>query len=426
MKSPIESLWFLRSRQAHQEKIDQRRSHNREEVQPTASPLENVQTTRVEPTLPDHASQSELDTLDPQSEGNIESVSQKNNNLDTNPKGESKEHDGTSPVEQTSQRQLKPLWRQVRNPFTQFMTRTSEAIRAGVKETPFILSPKMRRKRSGQSGFGKTWKCVGVSVTGTSHIKKQMQCQDAYLFKELAGGELIVAVADGAGSALLSQQGSQLVVKRAVTFLSNTISLYRPKSSGAWHYFVSQAFVLAYADLIQYALKQRRSVKDFATTLQIVVTTENWTVSAIIGDGAAVVLDVDDALFPVMIPQRGEYASETNFVTSSFSMKHLDVKVYSSPAQGIAVLTDGIVHVSINEKSNRPSSKFFIPFFKFLAATQSHQQAETGVVQFLESDQVNSKTDDDKTLVLALRQSASLSLGMNSCDTKQKVEEESR
>lgn len=420
MKSPLEGLRRLVSRQAHQERIDQRRSRNLEDVQHTVSLAEDVQPTHVEPTKPVQTSQFESDTLDSQHEMETESVSQENNNLDTDPKGELKRHDGTSSVEQTSQRQRKPRWRQIRNPFTWW----SNVIRTGFKTKPFIFPQMMHRSGSVPDGFGEVWKCVGVSVTGTSHIKKQMPCQDSHLFRELPGGVLIIAVADGAGSAILSKQGSQLVVKEAVTYLSTAISLYRPESDGAWKYFVSQAFVLAYAKLIQHALKQRKPVREFATTLQIVVTTEHWTVSAIIGDGTAVVLATDDSIHSIMTPQRGEYASETNFVTGSSSMHHVDIKVWKCPAQGVAVLTDGIVHLSINEQNNQPTFRFFMPFFKFLVATRSQQQAETHLVQFLESDQVNSKTDDDKTLVLALRQSVSLTLGMNSCATKQKVEDE--
>ncbi len=421
MKFLLENMGFLWSRQTHQEIVDQRRSHNQDEVHSTTSPPKYVQPPRVESALPDQAPQPEWNTSDSQHEVETELVSQKTNNLETDPKGESKQHANTSPVEQISQRQQKPLWRQMRNSFTQW----SNSIHTGFKRSLYICSQKMRRHGLLPDAFGKVWKCVGASVTGTSHVKKQMPCQDAYLFRELPCGVLTIAVADGAGSATLSQQGSQLVVKKAVTYLSTAIPLYKPKSHGAWNYLVSQAFVLAYAELSQHALKQRRPVKDFATTLQIVVATELWTVSAIIGDGTAVMLDTDKSIHSIMIPQRGEYASETNFVTGSSSINQIDIKVWKCPAQGVAVLTDGLIHLSINEQNNQPTFKFFMPFFKFLEATRNQQQAETNLVQFLESDQVNGKTDDDKTFVLAVRQSAPLIQGMNSCDTKQKVEEES-
>ena len=43
------------------------------------------------------------------------------------------------------------------------------------------------------------WKIGGVSVVGFSHIDEDIPCQDALAFKVKDNGQLIAAVADGAG-----------------------------------------------------------------------------------------------------------------------------------------------------------------------------------------------------------------------------------
>ena len=52
------------------------------------------------------------------------------------------------------------------------------------------------------------WHVAGVSVRGVSHIKRGQPCQDSHVWRELPGGAVVMAVADGAGSAILSQLGS--------------------------------------------------------------------------------------------------------------------------------------------------------------------------------------------------------------------------
>jgi serine/threonine protein phosphatase PrpC len=61
------------------------------------------------------------------------------------------------------------------------------------------------------------WRVVGTSVVGASHHKSQTPCQDTcdYRFCTLAGERaLVIAIADGAGSAKASEVGSQQAVEQ--------------------------------------------------------------------------------------------------------------------------------------------------------------------------------------------------------------------
>ena len=48
---------------------------------------------------------------------------------------------------------------------------------------------------------GGVWRVTGASVPGVSHLRSGLPCQDAHAWRQEAGGVLIAAVADGAGSA---------------------------------------------------------------------------------------------------------------------------------------------------------------------------------------------------------------------------------
>ena len=247
------------------------------------------------------------------------------------------------------------------------------------------------------------WKCAGVSMIGTKHTKKAVPCQDACRFKALPTGELVIAVADGAGSAMRAQEGAELAVNVAAYYLSRAISQYKPNSVKAWKVIIRHSFELARAMLIKQALDQATILQEYATTLQIIVMANDWTVSALVGDGTAIGLANDNSLISLMTPQKGEYANATNFITNGSFMDKLVVQVWPISVAGVAVLTDGLLQLAVNEKDNKPFPQFFNPLFGFLDASTSRQQATNALAEFLASDRINQRTDDDKTLVLARR-----------------------
>lgn len=264
----------------------------------------------------------------------------------------------------------------------------------------------------------KHWKYLGVSVIGAKHIKKAMPCQDACRCKALPTGELVIVVADGAGSAPRAQEGASLVVGAAVNYLSEAISKYKPNTATAWEEVIRHSFELARAGIIEHALDQTNALKDYATTLQIVIAANDWTISALIGDGTAIGLVNNNLSVSLMTPQKGEYANATNFITNASWLDKLDVQVWSEPVSGVAVLTDGLLNLAINEQDNTPFPQFFSPLFKFLDASTS-QRAKNHLIRFLESDRINRKTDDDKTLVLARRMARHGESEVGVCDSKQ-------
>ena len=73
-----------------------------------------------------------------------------------------------------------------------------------------------------------TWQTIGASVTGASHVKTNLPCQDAHGFAELPGGLLIAVVSDGAGSAPLAEVGAQTAVSAAMDYLRKYLPTFDP------------------------------------------------------------------------------------------------------------------------------------------------------------------------------------------------------
>src|SRR5690606_20218465 len=122
-----------------------------------------------------------------------------------------------------------------------------------------------------------------------------------------------------------------------------------------------------------------------------------------IGDGG-VVVDTGDGLEVAVIPMSGEYANMTHFVTDEDAVNLLITKVYSEPALRVAAFTDGIQRLALNLASNTPHEPFFAPFFSGIAKATAEQAEHLNalLLKFLSSPAVNERTDDDKTLVLAV------------------------
>jgi Protein phosphatase 2C len=132
-----------------------------------------------------------------------------------------------------------------------------------------------------------------------------------------------------------------------------------------------------------------------------------------IGDGAIIVsnrAEPDDYGW-VFWPQHGEFANQTNFITQDNALEVLEFELEERCIDEIAMFTDGIERLVLDLQQKIAHAPFFRPLFRWLVKTEpaaiSAEILESEVVsRYLGSKQVNDRTDDDKTLILASRRSA--------------------
>jgi hypothetical protein len=127
----------------------------------------------------------------------------------------------------------------------------------------------------------------------------------------------------------------------------------------------------------------------------------NATVVGQIGDGAIVVDDGE--LRAATWPQQGEYANTTHFLVDDDALEQL-VTVEAGAARRIAVFSDGLQALALQYDTKTPYEPFFAPFFDYLeTSAKDDVEVEDELRAYLESGSVNARTDDDKSLVLAVR-----------------------
>lgn len=252
------------------------------------------------------------------------------------------------------------------------------------------------------------WNILSASATGTSHTKNNTPCQDAHRWTLMENGTLLIAVADGAGSAERSQAGAVTAVEIAVTFMEGALTTMIPADEPAWERLLTEAFKQARAAVFALAEADNLSPRDFASTLTLAIANEAWLVTGQIGDGVVVAQTLSGELITVSPPQRGEYANETHFLIADNALSEFDGRIYRQEEtieciSALAVMTDGLLRLALDLTEDRPHAPFFNPLLNFAATPHDPKEARDQLMAFLDSPRVNARTDDDKTLVLAAK-----------------------
>ena len=245
------------------------------------------------------------------------------------------------------------------------------------------------------------WKIAGASRQGTSHLKLSTPCQDAHACAQFPDGTLVIAVADGAGSAKRSELGSAEAVKAVIAFAQSVVF---PQLGVGWMRFLLNAFEQARLALETLALEESVDLRDLACTLWVVVVTDELVAVARLGDGFAVAQLEDGSFFSLIGQQKGEYANETVFLTVTDAIDRVEIMVYHvSSIKSVIVSTDGLVRLAMQMKDWTPFNKFFQPLIESVTAAENEEAGGVWIGELLNSERVNARADDDKTLVVALR-----------------------
>ncbi len=243
-----------------------------------------------------------------------------------------------------------------------------------------------------------SWRGVGASLCGTSHVSGGIPCQDAHYWQVSTGDVLVAAVADGAGSAELAEVGAEIAARSAVeAFCANG------KTSGddkGIRSSLNDALKAAQKAVQAEASVRKIEVRQLATTLILVVATSELVGAAQVGDGIAVVQDRDANIIGVTTPESGEHVNETTFLNARRDLKHAQFTVWRGAPTHVAILSDGLQRLALKMPSGVPHGPFFAPLFNFVSNTPEPAQAQEQLELFMGNPRITDSTTDDLTLVL--------------------------
>jgi hypothetical protein len=258
------------------------------------------------------------------------------------------------------------------------------------------------------------WRYAFASVEGTSHVARELPCQDSSecrLVQAVFGDVLVTVISDGAGSASRAEAGSSLACD---VFVDRIERHYRSGLSvrDLSDERVKDWLAILATEIKILAKKEGREPRDYACTLLGAVVEVDKAAIFQVGDGAIVVATSQspDSYVPVFWPQRGEYANLTHFATAEDATLRLDYcqwpdDEHSGSLVEVALLSDGLQSLALDYQARTAHAPFFRPILTRLRAEPAgHSQPVSGLLtSFLGSSRVNERTDDDKTLVIATR-----------------------
>lgn len=255
---------------------------------------------------------------------------------------------------------------------------------------------------------GYNWRTAYASVIGTSHQKNSTLCQDSgrcRIVRADDGSEYLLAVAsDGAGSAIRSEIGAQLAVDSFLQQFGEAV-VKTPLTD------IDRAFVIGWmqninAQIAEQAQQESLHTREFSCTILAAIVGPENAIFFQIGDGAIVVLGLDDTDYGHMFwPQHGEFANQTNFLFQDNIAETLLFEFIKKPFKSVAIFTDGIERLVLDFSSQSVYSPSLRPIFDWLEKCDpsAEESPSTPLIAYLNSDHINSRTDDDKTLVMATR-----------------------
>lgn len=247
------------------------------------------------------------------------------------------------------------------------------------------------------------WTWAAARSRGTSHEKAGTRIQDAFSCWSPASSLPIVAlISDGAGTASHGGEGACLVCRSLMTqarrHFSASAELPSDEDIATW--FDTTRDLLGAV-----ALRHSRELRDFAATSVSVISTGSQTVIAHIGDGCAVLRETDSGRWIAPSwPQQGEYAATTYFVTDADALQ-LRITRVESGVSAFAVFSDGIERLALDFAGQEPSQKFFDKISAPISASTNKGRdgnLSRSLKAYLGSSTVNNRTDDDKSLVVAV------------------------
>lgn len=243
------------------------------------------------------------------------------------------------------------------------------------------------------------WKWIAASQRGTSHEKADIERQDAFRCVEASGGRLIAAISDGAGSASHSRYGA-VITCRLLT--AKAVAHGRLPNPEIFEHWIDELR----DNIARTACRHSLEMRDFAATMLFAVSDEQQLFTAHIGDGA--IVRQAESLGPwecVSWPENGEYASTTFFITDSAGVR-LRMQTFDSPTHALALFSDGIERLVLNFATKTTPGSFFDSMANSMKDCINfgyQRELSRQLCVYLNSDPINERTDDDKTLIVAVR-----------------------
>jgi hypothetical protein len=255
-----------------------------------------------------------------------------------------------------------------------------------------------------------SWLLTRASVRGYSHAHSGAPNQDWVETCTSPDGTLFsVVVSDGAGSAPRSHEGARLACEHMAPRLLEIGLELRGRSLSR------SKLEFSLREQLQ-QLRERiaalgGALSDFHCTLAMAVLGDSGGFVCQVGDSIALssrfraVRDGELDFFPesdtrVFMPERGEYANETHFITEKDWTEHLRVSPLEPGLDSLFVMTDGAMDLAMVR--GRVFRGFLSNLVGQLLTMPKPEERDRLLAEWLDDPRTRKATGDDKTMFIAM------------------------
>ena len=252
------------------------------------------------------------------------------------------------------------------------------------------------------------WYMTELSQTGSYHKKKNGVCQDAVSVSRSVSEEdsgtsagnrcretYVIALADGAGSAMRSETGARIAVEYVSSHLASGFEkIYREKNAEK----VSRKLIKGLrARLREQSGRDGMPLKAYASTLLAVAVREDRYIIIHLGDGVIGYLQ-EGRLSVASAPDNGDFANITCFTTSKCAYRAVRLfKGELKGIQGFLLMSDG-AETSLYSRRGNILAPGLLEAMR-VSAILGDKMAEKVIGEWF-LDSVVSQTADDCSLVM--------------------------
>jgi len=242
----------------------------------------------------------------------------------------------------------------------------------------------------------------GMSMVGTSHISKELPCQDYHKYELLSNGWMVLAVADGVGSAKHSEVASKMAcdvfAETCRSLITETTTMAQVKD------IIKEGYFNAEKEIEKHVNECGDSITDYDTTLSAVVYDGKQIVYGHSGDGGIVALTYDGDYIKVTHPQKAD--DGICVIPLRGGEQNWEFGECEEEIASVLLATDGVYDNFRPYLLKGQSVEFYIPLIRWfmdnnvIGITEENRQlVEESRKNFLGGQSCKSITDDKTVLV---------------------------
>lgn len=241
-------------------------------------------------------------------------------------------------------------------------------------------------------GLYVSWLAAVDYRQGTRHRAHQLPCHDFGTLAKPTRTSVVGSVAEGAVQGRLSHVGAQIAAKSAADALDEIARTGAVPDEDDLRRILKRVRLV----LVREAAERNCNLADLATTLIAFALTPDRIAALQIGNGFLIA--ASPARPYHSIGDSG--SSDTRYVTDDEAEDAVSIAMDEGPVSFVAAGTDGLRGLSLSADDGRPHTSFLRPLNRYISTAESDDEIHLGIREFLRSDHLAERIDDDMTLML--------------------------